>query len=193
MNNHLIALCWILLTNVGAAERDADHVALRALLATMTGALNSSNFATFSDHLAPGFHITFADQRTFTSIDELAAYKQEMATKQGITSVIFVPEIDGPTIFLNDTTGICTGRSTDTFTSSSGVISMTSRWTATVIRDQGAAWKVAAFHSGVNLLDNPVLDRTRSTMVHLVWIIGIAGVLAGLIAGWLLGRRRTRA
>ena len=170
-------------------DHEADRAALRTLMSTVTDALNRNDFNLFSHNLAPGFHITFADQRTFTSPDELEAYRKSLLKDGDISKIEFSPEIDGPAIFLRDDIIIATGRSSDSFTTSHGTIVISSRWTATVIRDQNNTWKIASFHSGVNLLDNSILDRTKSALMRFVWIAGLVALIIGLLVGLLIGRR----
>ncbi|NJM83856.1 MAG: hypothetical protein HC844_16655 [Tabrizicola sp.] len=59
------------------------------------------------------------------------------------------------------------------------------RWTATLSRDSGA-WKIVALHFSANIFDNPVDSLLRKYL----WLMLAAALLAGLLAGFLLRRRR---
>jgi hypothetical protein len=64
---------------------------------------------------------------------------------------------------------------------------MESRWTATLVQNQGR-WQIQSLHAGVNILDNPIL--TAASQVPYLWALG--GLVLGLLSGWMLGRGRSR-
>jgi hypothetical protein len=65
---------------------------------------------------------------------------------------------------------------------------MNVRWSATVVKENGE-WKVAIAHVGTDFLNNPVLDRVTSFWKKDVCIACPAGIAAGVIIGWMFGRR----
>jgi hypothetical protein len=60
------------------------------------------------------------------------------------------------------------------------VRSMTSRWTSTIVKD-GAQWKVASFHFGVNFMDNPVVDAIQNFITKVAIGCGLLGLLIGFL------------
>jgi hypothetical protein len=175
-----------------AAERDADHVALRALLAEVTTALDAGDLERLRGSLATTFAITFADAERFTDLAALKAYDQRLRSERKLVKTTFAPVADALTTFLGADAGVCTGTSKDSFAFADGTsTTIDSRWTATVVREQGA-WKVAALHSCVNLLDNPLLRGVRDAATRFAAFAALAAAGLGLVLGIALGRRRAR-
>jgi hypothetical protein len=175
------------------AGREADHHALRALLGAVTESLNTDDLGKLQSHLATSFVITFADQKRFTEAAAIQAYRDNLRRERHLERATFAPVADALTTFLDADCGVCTGTSSDSFSFAGGTtVTLISRWTATVVRQNGE-WKIAALHAGVDLLDNPLLAGARDFATKLA--IGaalIAGIL-GLIIGVILGRRRARS
>jgi ketosteroid isomerase-like protein len=174
-----------------AGDRSADHTALRALLVEVTAALNSGDANKLQAYLATPFVITFVDQQRFTDVPAMVAYRAALEKDRHLQKMEVTPAADALTTFLGPDVGYCTGTSNDSFDFPEGTINLSTRWTATLVRQQGA-WKVAALHAGVNFLDNPAINNVKSGAKTLVLVAGIAALLIGLVAGLVLGRRRTR-
>jgi hypothetical protein len=99
------------------------------------------------------------------------------------------PEADDLTTFLDEDSGVVYGTSNDHYTFSHGdVREMSTRWTAVVQKD-GETWKLVSVHFSANLLDNPVIDAAKNAARRMTIIAGIAGLLAGLVIGFVLRRR----
>ena len=167
-------------------NRDADHEALRALLRQAKDAVNNKNF----DALKPLFHnkfsVTTVEQKLFTDFDEFKNHFAGLFTGPDapLKSITFNPEADALTEFVGDNIGLSYGSSTDTYNFTDGdTRTMTSRWTATLIKDNGR-WKILNLHIGTNLLDNPVTEAAKSY----VYKVGIAAGLGGLLLGFLITR-----
>jgi hypothetical protein len=62
---------------------------------------------------------------------------------------------------------------------------MTSRWTATLVKENGH-WLLASYHVSANLLDNPLINAAKS---GLYLAAGVA-LAAGLVLGLLVGKRK---
>jgi len=85
--------------------------------------------------------------------------------------------------------GICFGSSDEHFKLATGKeLNVKGRWTATLVKEDGH-WLVASLHASTNLFDNVMLDLAKRAAK----IVGVIGLILGLIAGWLLGRRRKPA
>lgn len=192
----LLLLCLMALAVAGSAfaeERAQDHDELRAMLKTATEAMNSRNF----DALAPLFYnkfsITTVDQKLFTGLADFKAYYDGLysGANAPLKSIVFNPEADALTEFIGDNVGLTHGTSTDTYTFSDGDTRvMTSRWTATVYKDNGK-WKIVNLHIGANLFDNPVVSSVKSYAYKAGLGAGIGGLVVGFLVAWLLrGRRR---
>lgn len=173
---------------VAGDDRSADHAALRDLLARVTTAIGSGEVQRLQECLATPFSITFADQRRFTTIEAVRAYDADLRQSRQLARVEVSPAADELTTFLSADTGCCTGTSTDRFTMTDGsVTTLTSRWTATVVRQAGG-WRIAAVHAGIDPFDNPILTRTRA---FALWST-VGGAAIALIVGLLVGRAMAR-
>ena len=74
---------------------------------------------------------------------------------------------------------IVDGQSDDYYAFSSGMsFSITTHWTATVVKQSGA-WQIAALHFSFNLFDNPVL---RAAQQAVYWAAVVAFVLGLLLS-----------
>ena len=178
---------------VRAQDRRQDHDELRAMLKTVTDAMNSRDI----DAIAPLFHdkfsITTVDQRVFTNLNDFKTYFNGLFTgdKVSLKGATFSPVADALTEFVGEEIGLSRGVSTDTYVFTDGETRvMTSRWTATLYKDNGK-WKILNVHIGANIFDNPVVTAIKS------WIYkaGVGAGIAGLLLGFGLARltRRKRS
>ena len=190
-----LALSWLLMTALAAGEaaaddgRAADHAALRTLLERAVAALDSGDPARLGDCLAPVFDLTFADQRRLGTVAELTAYAARLRSEHGITAITFAPTSDGPARFLGADVATATGTSHDTFAGGGAPLVIDSRWTATLQRGPDG-WRIATLHIGVDLMDNAILATTRRTALVFALGAAVVALLAGLLLGRWLGRRR---
>jgi hypothetical protein len=194
-----LLLCFITILTAGSAfaqERQQDHEQLRAMLVTATEAMNSKNFAALTPLFYNKFSITTVDQKLFTNLADFRAYYEALykGDNAPLKSIMFKPEADALTEFVGDNIGLSHGTSTDTYTFSDGdTRMMTSRWTATVFKDNGK-WKILNLHIGTNLLDNPVVSSLKSYVYKAGFGAGIAGLIAGFALAWFLrGGLKARA
>src|SRR5262249_9599435 len=98
---------------------------------------------------------------------------------------------DELTLFLDDDTGIAYGTSQDTFHFKDGdVRTMNTRWTAGT-QKEGGQWKLVNAHFSANLLDNPVLDASKSYAKKLAIGAAIGGIVIGALVALLLRRKQS--
>jgi hypothetical protein len=174
-----------------ADPRTQDHEALHALLVSATEAVNRGDAEALGRLLAPDFVATFSDQTRITDRAGLAAYLDRIlhAEDAPLAAIHLQPVADAPTAFIGEDAGVAYGSSKDSFMLADGIeLTLDSRWTATLVRDDGQ-WKIRAFHAGVNMLDNPILLAAG----RLSWAWGAGGLVLGLLLGWQIARRRDRA
>jgi uncharacterized protein (TIGR02246 family) len=176
-----------------AADRSADHDALRGLLAKGAQALNKRDFDGIAPSLHADFTIVTADSRKHVGLEAFRKYFLGLFQGSGAVLRNFETklEADDETRFLDANTGVTYGTSQDTFTFTDGEVrTMRTRWTA-VTRKEGGAWQLVNVHFSTNVLDNPVLDGTKAFYQKLA----AAGAVLGLLLGALivtLFRRRPR-
>ncbi|MCP5155250.1 MAG: nuclear transport factor 2 family protein [Ectothiorhodospiraceae bacterium] len=175
----------------GQDGREADHEALRGLMARARDAVNARDPKAIETVLAPGFVLVMADQSLVTDTASLRQYLARLfeAEDAPLAGIELAPEADAPTEFLGPDVGVARGRSSDTYTlRAGGALTLESRWTATVARVDGE-WRIKTFHAGVNMVDNPILDAAT----HAGYAWGGGGLVLGGVLGLVLGRRRRRA
>jgi hypothetical protein len=177
-----------------AEERQQDHDELRAMLKTATDAMNSKNLDALTPLFYTRFSITTVDQKLFTNLADFKAYYESLYSgdKAPVKSIVFKPEADQLTEFVGDNIGLSHGTSTDTYTFADGDTRvMTSRWTATVFKDNGK-WKILNLHIGTDLLANPVVSTLKSYVYKAGFIAGLGGLIVGFAVAWFLRGKRRR-
>jgi ketosteroid isomerase-like protein len=87
--------------------------------------------------------------------------------------------------------GLVRGKALERYEAKDGdAFDFVTRWTAVMIRDTDGKWRLRAIHFGTNNLDNPVLTKVKNTLVRNGIIGAAACLIAGLLIGWRIGRRR---
>jgi ketosteroid isomerase-like protein len=176
-----------------SVDREADHAALRELLVKAADALNTRNFDLIASSLHPTFTVISVDNQKLVGLDAFRKYWSGLfegpsALLKGFDAK---PVADELTQFLGDTVGVVYGVSDDTYTFNDGdVRTMRTRWSAVVQKDTDG-WKVVNAHFSANVLDNPVVDATRSYLAKAAIAAAVGGLLLGLIIMALLRGRRS--
>lgn len=151
------------------------------MLRTATDALNRRDVSALSPLFASRCYITTVDGQTFRDAAGFKAYLDHLYGTS-VSKIEFHPVADDLTAFLGSDSGICVGSSNDTYTFKDGSTrSMTSRWTATVHKEDGK-WKLVGLHTSANILDNPVVDATKTKG----YAVSSAALIVGAIAGFAL-------
>ncbi len=194
------ALLTLLLPfTVSAQDSDdpyaADHEQLRALRASLVEAFNAGDLDVLEEYLYPTFAATMVDQDLLTSRADFDQYLEKWfgGDDPFVRQLTMNPVPDTLTQIFDDRFGIVYGTNSETYELGDGSTHvLNSRWTATVIKEDGD-WKLLSIHNGVDFLDNPVLAIARRTG----WMMGGGGVLVGLligaVAGWSVRGRRHSA
>jgi len=132
-----------------AADREADHDALRQLMTKVTTAINEQDVEQLSTCFTEDFVFTSSDQTVITNRKGIADYYDKML--RGPNALIAKMKINAEATEL---TRFIDG----TYTLKSGeIFKLKAKWTATVAKEKGE-WKAAAVQVGVNFLDNPVIE-----------------------------------
>ena len=177
-----ILAALLLTTGVMAANetkdaREVDHAALRVLMTDTVEAINGQDMDALAACFTDDFVFTTIDQTVLATPEEIKDYYERMLNNEEspISGFSMTPSPDIPTVFLDDQTGFCYGTSDDAYTlrKNKRVIHMTSKWTATVVKVDGQ-WKIATAHSGVDVMDNPLIKiKTLSWWRRFLLAIGI--------------------
>lgn len=169
------------------AGAEATHEALRALKKCVVDAVAAGDVDKLSSLLAREVVVTWQNAEVCRGPAAVKAYYERMmkGPSKVVEQVSVAPEVDTLSI-LYGSTAIAYGSSTDSFKLTSGLtFTMKSRWSSTLVLEDGA-WKIASFHASTNLFDNPLLSAAKRSM----WLAGGAGAVIGLLAGFLLFRKK---
>jgi uncharacterized protein (TIGR02246 family) len=172
-------------------DRPEDRAALRALLATGAEALNTRKFDAIATHLAPNFHIITVDAGKHVGLDDFRKYFAALLDGPNATLKDFKAElaIDEDTRFIDENTAMSHGVSKETYTFRDGdVRTMQSRWSAVTHKDAGD-WKLVNIQFTANVLDNPVVQATKSFAQKLAIGLAVGGLVVGFLVALLLRRR----
>ena len=198
---HIGVFCFVSLTLILAAgasaqapqtaERAKDHDVLRALLVRGAEALNKRNFDAVAPSLHPAFTIITADNQKHVGLDAFKKYY--LGLFDGPNAVLSKFEtrvaVDDETRFIDADTGVVYGTSQETYQFKDGdVRTMQTRWSA-VTKKEAGDWKLVNVHFSANVLDNPVLDATKSFSKKLAAGGAVIGLVVGVLLMALLRRR----
>lgn len=182
-----------------AASVGATHEALRVLKQEAEDAFNAmgrsgelSDLERLLDLVHDDIVLAAMNGRIARGKDGIIEYFMASMTGPGRTvqSVEHTFDVAELTTLYGDDTGVAYGTTHGAYELTNGLsFEVDANWTATMVNENGR-WLLASFQFAPSIFDNPILDRTLSSMY---WGIGIAGVV-GLVVGFLVGRRsRVRA
>jgi ketosteroid isomerase-like protein len=189
--SHLVAALAYFFTFTLHAEEDPAHNELRAVRDGLLKAANAGDIEGQLAYLHPNVVVTWhnaevsrghAGVRSY--LDRLLHGPSKMVEKFGAEV-----NVDELSILYGGDTAIAFGTAQEHFTLAGGhALDLSGRWSATLVKE-GGKWLVASLHTSDNIFDNPLLNAAKRAL----WWAGGAGLLAGLLGGWLFGRRSRRA
>ena len=183
----LLALTLFARTPLRAQDARPEPAELHALRDGLLDAINHADLDRQLTWLHPSVVITYQNAEVARGREGVKAFLLKMTAgpERLVESVHIEAKADGPAILHGDT-AIVFGSAVETYKMAHGSdLTLNGRWTATVVQDQGQ-WLVAALHCSTGLSDNPLVASTKKAGVTAT----IGSVIIGLIAGWLLGRKR---
>jgi ketosteroid isomerase-like protein len=171
-------------TNAPATPDDVKQ--LDELRHGLADAFNHRDVDAMLGYLDPNVVVVWQNGEINQGQEAVRRYYNRMMVQGVVKSVSFDPVVEGRTCHGNMCVSV--GTLQDTFTLNDGrVLPLNSRWSATVLKSEGGAWKIVAFHASANVFDNPV---TKIAARKVGLIAGGGGLLLGLVVGALLFRRR---
>ena len=196
MKPSIAALLFLLAVALPAQSQapskdEATHNELRALRDGLLGAIHKRDLDAQLGYLHPNVVVTWQNAETSRGHEGVRRYLDGLL--RGAAKVVddYSTEVnvDELTILYGGDTGISFGSAVDHFKLSNGsTLDIPSRWSATLVKQDGK-WLIASVHSSTNLFDNPLLAAAK----RLAYIAGGVCLLAGLVVGFFLGRRRRAA
>ena len=191
----LILLCWTAASLPAQAPvqptNEATHDALRALRDGLLDAMSKGDIERELTYFHPNAVITWHNAEVSRGRDGIRKYMARMleGPDKVLESFKADVKVDELTILYGGDAGIAFGSAVEHFEMTNGrTFDLPARWSATMVKD-GGKWLIASLHASDNLFDNPLLAMARK----MAWWVGGAGLLIGLGAGYLLGRRRRTA
>jgi ketosteroid isomerase-like protein len=172
---------------------------LDRLRAALTSAYSHGDIDGMLKYLHPDAVIIFPDGRILKGPQGLRDYYDRMlkAPDHIVASYTAEPVVLSRTV--HGDVGFSYGMMNDKYVLTNGKsFGLDSRFTATLYRTrQGPSdsdgWMIRSFHSSTDAFDNPVLGMAaRIAFWRAIWIGGAVGIVAGLVVGLLIARRRQR-
>jgi ketosteroid isomerase-like protein len=194
MGKTFLLAAFLIVPLAAAEEPDhAIHQELRGILTTVQGAVNSGHYDAMLPVLSNDVRATTITQESFGGRAGVSTYfKKWFGPGRFLRKLEMKLTADDLTELSADKTwGIVRGSAIETYTLADGrVYPMPTRWTATVAKETDGRWRLRAIHFGTNFLDNPILDEAKRKAKQYT-IAGVGGgVVAGLLIGFLFGRRK---
>jgi ketosteroid isomerase-like protein len=178
------------------ASSEDEHIALRKLKDDLAQAVSKRDFDAAQKVLHQPFMATLVTQDSFTDMAHLKSYFDGLFTRSSlrIKDLSITPQADELSQIYTGTLALTKGSTAEHYQMDDGRnFDLNGRWTAVSIKENDGTWKLLAFHSGVNFLDNPVLTAIEKSVV---WV-GLAGagggLLIGFLVGWIFKRRQLQA
>ena len=179
------------LTLATHAQEDPAHNELRTVRDGLLAGMNSGNIEAQLVFLHPNVVVTWHNAEVSRGRDGVRKYLDRMLHGQPKVVEKFGAEVkvDELSILYGGDTAIAFGSAQEHFTLAGGrSFDFTGRWSATLVKE-GGKWLVANLHTSDNIFDNPMLNAAKKVL----WWIGGGALLAGVVSGWLFGRRARRA
>ena len=185
-----LALVW----PAHAQEPDhAIHEELRAVMHTMTQAINTGEFDQMLPALSAQIRATPTNQEFLSGREEVSRYFKKWFGKGGYLKKLDIQlTADVLTELSPDKTwGVAYGKGVEKYVLTDGrPYEIHTRWTATMVKEADGKWRIRSIHIGTDFLNNPILDQAESAVYKMAAAGAAGGLLLGLLGGWLIWRRR---
>jgi ketosteroid isomerase-like protein len=188
---------------VTPSDTAAVHNELRRLRDEMLAAWERRDIDGVLAHVDPNIVVTWQNGEVSRGPDGIRRFYQEMLGGEGsiLSDLKSTLTVDDLSILEGPDTAIAFGSIHDQFTfkralstaaiGAGKTLSLTSRWTATVVKKAGE-WKLASYHVSANVFSNPVQDLEVKAASRVGGIIGfVIGAIIVLLIGWAIRRRAT--
>lgn len=188
MIKYTLALFFLLLGTAAFSAEEPDHAIhqeLRALLQGMEQAINSEKYSDLEPYFHENLRVTTINQEVISKRSEITAYFERWFGDDGYLDkleITLTPD-DTTELYGDNSYGIVRGVGDEKYVLADGrSFDMSTRWTATVVKDDDGKWRILALHIGTNFLDNPILNKAESALIT----FASGGLAAGLVLGWLI-------
>ena len=195
-------IIWILLAlavpgfcqSPSAANTDEAAAAIARLREGLVTSFTKGDIDGLLAFLDPDVVVTWQNGEICRGPDAVRAFYARTMTgdKRVVREIKSEPEVLGRHVYGD--WAVSWGNLHDHFVLADGSdLPFNSVFTATIAK-RGDRWLVTAFHTSVNVFDNPVLTlATRKTALWVGLSGGAAGLLLGVVGARLLGRKKDAA
>jgi hypothetical protein len=171
------------------ANEAAIHDELRAFRVQIEAVVAEGNWDGLKPLLTSQVVVVWLDGTECHGIEEVVQYLKSKT--EGENAVVdrfkVTTEVAALSDLYGEDTAVAFGAAKSDFLLRGSEISMEGPWAGTMVKEDGE-WKLASLTASIGAFDNPLLIWLRRAL----WAVGIVATLAGLIIGWLVGRRRKR-
>lgn len=180
-------LIALLSFGIANAAEDPAHAELRMLRSEIIAAVTRGEIDTVLKHVHPNVVVTWQNSEVCRGRQGLKDFFDKTGRKS-FKGYKIPPTPDELTILHGGDAGVSFGKTIATYDLFGKSYEIESRWTATVVKENGE-WLLAAYHISMNTLDNPLLSAAKNGL----YIAAGAGLLIGVVIGRIVARRKLRA
>jgi ketosteroid isomerase-like protein len=174
-------------------QEEAEHEAIRGLRAAYEQAVRENRLDLLQPYLHPEFTGVMVTGRAVASLEEVRAYWRDIRAligEGGSYTTTVKPEWS--TLFGD--VALARGTTEDVVVTAEGQeFRFESFWTAVLQKHEGR-WTIRRVQGSMDPIANPfVREFARRAVVRSVIVSGLGGLVLGVLAMWIVGRRAPRA
>jgi len=178
-------LTFLLLLCLPLLASEEDKQALRELKSVYETAITTRDLAALKPHLASDFTAVMITADEVSGYDGILGYWKKVEDFLGAGGTYQVELVPNDTIF-DGNIAIATGRANEHVVRGGKTLDFVSKWTA-VARKEGGDWKIVRIQASIDPVRNPIITALEG---YKKWIAGVVALVAGLVIGRLLPRRK---
>lgn len=178
-----LLMTFLIWGQANAAE-DPAHEELRTLRTRIIDAIVKGDINTVISNVHPDVVVTWQNSEVCRGRQGLKDFFEQTGRKS-FKSYKLPPTPDELTIFHGSDAGISFGETAANYNLFGKDYEIKSRWTATVVKENGK-WLLAAYHISMNTLDNPLLTAAKNGL----YVAAGVALLIGILIGRIFAKRR---
>ncbi len=167
----------------------ADREQLLKIFHDVEDSINAQSLERMAARMDPRGVVVWANGEVSHGPKEVLDYYDRMLKGKDriLEKYLTKAKLSGPARFLgNGDVAIAEGTMEDEyFPTIRGPFKLEGKWTTTIAKVNGE-WKVMHLHLSANVFNNVLIDEAKKAL----FMVGGGGIVAGLVGGWLFGRRR---
>jgi ketosteroid isomerase-like protein len=166
-----------------------DRQALLKILGEVEKAINAQDIEGMVAQMSPDCTVTWWNAEISRGHDAIRAYYKRMVKDEGriINKYTTAAKLGEHARFVGSGADVALADGSmedEFFPIIRGPFKLNSRWSSTVAK-VGGQWKIASLHLSSNVFTNTLI----SELTQMLWYAGAAGLAAGALAGFFLGKR----